>query len=329
MSWFRLAFNLIVPVILVGGLAFVFRLSRLVEDQSRQGVVLGVNISLNQAPEFDLDLIDPPVSLLPREVYYFLSHDRSRDQIIAGLASKIYEQDRLKFFPDPSFGLGGIISVQRATPVSLEDGGKARQVRTWVKTVGDLLVEQAVELGDKDKLEPDRQTELKPDDKVVITRVKETDLKLTRSISFKTIERQDPTLDKGLTRVKQPGQNGREGLYYRVRTENGQEVQRNLIRREIELEPVDKIILIGTKVVVLGQGKATWFSAPQSSAAHNSLPVGTKVKVVNLANSQAVIVTVIGAGIRGPAVIDLSPDAFAVLAPLITGVINVRLEKAS
>ncbi|MDJ0861661.1 MAG: septal ring lytic transglycosylase RlpA family protein [Gammaproteobacteria bacterium] len=63
------------------------------------------------------------------------------------------------------------------------------------------------------------------------------------------------------------------------------------------------------------------------TAAHRTLPFGTEVRVTNLANAKSVIVEV---NDRGPfakrRVIDLSRAAFASIAALDAGVIDVRLE---
>jgi peptidoglycan lytic transglycosylase len=75
-------------------------------------------------------------------------------------------------------------------------------------------------------------------------------------------------------------------------------------------------------------GEATWYKSPDPAmCAHKSLPMGTVVTVVNLANNKT---TTCKVGDRGPYVegriIDLSPEAFSQLAPLSEGVIDVRIE---
>lgn len=64
------------------------------------------------------------------------------------------------------------------------------------------------------------------------------------------------------------------------------------------------------------------------TAAHPSLPLGTKVKVTNLNNSQSVVVTI---NDRGPFVegriIDLSKSAFGAISDLRRGVIFVSVEE--
>ena len=63
------------------------------------------------------------------------------------------------------------------------------------------------------------------------------------------------------------------------------------------------------------------------TAAHRTLPLGTKVRVTNVDNGKSVVVRINDRGpfIRGR-VIDLSRAAARELAPLATGVLSVRIE---
>ncbi|MGM0631373.1 MAG: septal ring lytic transglycosylase RlpA family protein [Pseudomonadota bacterium] len=64
-----------------------------------------------------------------------------------------------------------------------------------------------------------------------------------------------------------------------------------------------------------------------STAAHRTLPFGTKVRVTNIANNKSVVVKI---NDRGPfidgRVIDLSRSAFSEIADLDLGIIEVRTE---
>jgi rare lipoprotein A len=64
------------------------------------------------------------------------------------------------------------------------------------------------------------------------------------------------------------------------------------------------------------------------SAAHRTLPLGTKVKVTNLNNSQSVVVTINDRGpyIKGR-IIDLSKSAFTAISDLRRGVVFVSVEE--
>lgn len=89
-------------------------------------------------------------------------------------------------------------------------------------------------------------------------------------------------------------------------------------------------------------GKATWYGGKfhgrktasgarynihHLTAAHKTLPFGTKVKVTNKNNGKSVIVTINDRGpFKAGRVIDLSPKAFNVIGHVNSGVLNVKLE---
>jgi rare lipoprotein A len=93
---------------------------------------------------------------------------------------------------------------------------------------------------------------------------------------------------------------------------------------------------------VFQTGKASWYGGrfhggPTASgerynqnsmtAAHKKLPMGTRVRVTNLANGKSCIVRINNRGpyIRGR-IIDLSRAAFQKISSLNSGVIHVRIE---
>ena len=96
---------------------------------------------------------------------------------------------------------------------------------------------------------------------------------------------------------------------------------------------------------VLGSGKASWYGRdfagkPTASgeifdeniltAAHRTLPLGTKVKVTNIANGKSVEVKINDRGpFSGNRIIDLSRAAARELGIIDDGVAEVRLEPVS
>ncbi|WP_027178451.1 septal ring lytic transglycosylase RlpA family protein [Maridesulfovibrio bastinii] len=70
------------------------------------------------------------------------------------------------------------------------------------------------------------------------------------------------------------------------------------------------------------------FDQNKKTAAHRSLPFGTRLKITNIKNNKSVIVRV---NDRGPyskrILIDLSKSAFAAIGNTRSGIINVRIEK--
>lgn len=86
------------------------------------------------------------------------------------------------------------------------------------------------------------------------------------------------------------------------------------------------------------KGDAVWYDVPADSlakrragkdeltAAHNRLPLGTKVRVTHLANGKSVIVRITDRGITNRANIDLCKEAAATLGMISEGRARVRME---
>lgn len=75
------------------------------------------------------------------------------------------------------------------------------------------------------------------------------------------------------------------------------------------------------------EGIATWYNYTGAyTAAHNTLSLGTLVRVTNLGNGQQVWVEIVDRGIAGSAIIDLEEIAFAAIADPGEGVCYVRIE---
>ena len=268
-------------------------------------------------------------SLLPVEVQHVPFGERSLDAYFSTAGVAVYPEDKVRTIPPLAFGMGAEVTIERATPVKVFDANVEHLYRTWQVTLAGLLQEKLVSLGALDAIDPALETRLTPNLEARLTRVEETELKITEPIAYETIEKEDPDLERGKTRVEQEGAAGQKEMTYKVRREDGTEVKRTLVATNVTRQPQKKVVANGTKTVVLGEGIATWYGAPALVAAHNTLPRGKKVLVRNLSNGKTVVVTIAGGGIKGRAMIDLSPDAFSAISSggLGAGILSVRLEE--
>ena len=252
------------------------------------------------------------------------------DKILKDLSVASIEDDKISYFPDPNLEIGSKIIVRRAPAYQVADGKKELTLRSWGKTVGDLLGEEKIELGLDDKINFSPKTKLEPGMAIKIIRVARTTIKESEPIDYKVVAKKDPDLEKGRTRVEQAGEKGLKNLFYEVIREDGVEISKKLQKTEVAKEPVVKIVYEGTKVISYGTGVASWYiDSSQMIGAINIVPRGTKVRVVNLANGKEIIVTAAGGGLRSDRIIDLSTAAFKALgASTDQGLIRgVRLEK--
>ncbi len=249
------------------------------------------------------------------------------DDMLCELGIEKYPEDKINVFPDPSIGIGSKIEITRANPIKVIDAGREITYRTWASNFSDFFSEQNIEIGPDDIIDVSMDDKITKDKEINIIRVAMSEITEYEQIDYDVIDKDDPTMEKGLTEVEQYPEYGEKKLTYSIKQENGDIVSRDLVGTEVTKEPVDKILLHGTKVVVLGTGTATWYDLIGGmTAASNTLPYGTKV-LVRASNGNEVVVTVVDHGIQGGAVIDLSDEAFSQLAPLGAGRINVTLEK--
>lgn len=90
-----------------------------------------------------------------------------------------------------------------------------------------------------------KETKLEPEDNgPVITT--ETEI-LGKLLAYKSTSEYDATLDKGVTKVKQAGENGAKTVTVEITYTDGVETSRETISKEITKEPVTEITVIGTK----------------------------------------------------------------------------------
>lgn len=293
-------------------------------------VILGLSLGEAYAIEVKKGVFEEKINDISYEkvVDYGPSGIYTREDMLKRLGLTVYDEDKVSFFPEPSFGLGSKVEIARALTVVLNDGGEIKTYRTWKKTIGEFLEEIKLDLGKDDVVSLSNDQILKKDIEINITRVAITEVKEYEDIDYDVIYKNDPELERGLEQIIQSPSFGQKELTYLVKRENGKEVSRDLINSEITKEPVDKIVSKGTKVTVLGRGKASWYDwISGMTAAHNTLPMGSKVLVRAVNSGKEVVVTIVDRGIQTGAVIDLSADAFGLLAPHGAGIIDVVLEK--
>lgn len=69
----------------------------------------------------------------------------------------------------------------------------------------------------------------------------------TESIPFKTVKKNDSSLEKGKTKVIQEGKNGVRTITYKETYTNGKLTKKEQTGSKVTTQPVDKIIAVGTK----------------------------------------------------------------------------------
>lgn len=233
-----------------------------------------------------------------------------------------------------SAGTSPVVSVRAVV------SGKVHDVLTNAGTAGALLSAMGIAPDADDRVQPPPSTPLHDGsvvlyDKVdVVTRLEPT------TIPFRTITLYKDTMVPGTRHLVSQGRDGVGRATYRVTLVDGRVEGRQLIARWIERAPVPRKIMSGPASMYGGTvnvpgsehhtqvGLASWYDPPWGglTAAHPTLPFGTHVTVTDLDTGRSVTVVIDDRGPFAPGkIIDLSPEAFAVLSPLGAGVLHVQL----
>ncbi len=141
---------------------------------------------------------------------------------------------------------GMVIKVERAVPIQIKVDGQ--EVDFWVvaATVEGALLEADIALAEKDRVEPEMKTALSAGMKIVITRVEEEIQTVEDIIGYKTIYKNDGSLNIGKTRILQAGLDGRIQRTYLITYEDGVKTTTRLIHSRTIAAARNHIIAVGT-----------------------------------------------------------------------------------
>lgn len=244
-----------------------------------------------------------------------------------GLREKETSFPRLETVLSP----GMKIFVGRTHEIMVSVDGTEQSFFVHSNLVGDALAEAGIAMDEDDIVKPEREAVAARGTAIVVTRVDIREEIIEKSVVFEKKTNEDADLSWRKTVVTQKGEKGLDHLVYRVSSHDGKEVNRKLIRTERVKDPVPEVVTQGT-YVKLGKshtGGASWYAWTGTMAAANPwLPKGSYVKVTNVENGKSVVVVI---NDRGPFVpgriIDLDKVAFAKIASVGAGVINVKMEE--
>jgi len=102
---------------------------------------------------------------------------------------------------------------------------------------------------------------VEPNSKIKIVRIEKVTDVVEEPIDYAIITKKDSTLAAGTEKVVQQGKEGMLKKEYEVTKENGKEVNRELISEKKVKDSVNKVVAVGTKVVVAQVSRGKTVSA--------------------------------------------------------------------
>lgn len=142
---------------------------------------------------------------------------------------------------------GLVIEYTHRVEVNLTVDGEKSQCITSAKNVGELLSECDIELGKDDRINVAADAVLAENDSIIIERVNVKTVTEKETVAFATKTEYSSALYQGQSSVKQQGISGEKEVTYEVTYVDNVEESRRQVKEVVTKEPVDEIILLGTK----------------------------------------------------------------------------------
>ncbi len=178
---------------------------------------------------------------------------RTPQEVFAEIDLEVDSKDRVNPSRDEILTRGKSIKVEKTFPVYVLADGEKEQVWTPKLSVGELLKEVNLELGELDEIEPEKDEKLEPYDEVKITRVERIYTTSEREVPYESVYRNSSSLDRGNTRVVSDGEDGVMEEKIEKIYKDGEKVEEKVVEENIIKEPSDEVLERGTRDTIPGE----------------------------------------------------------------------------
>jgi uncharacterized protein YabE (DUF348 family) len=212
-------------------------------EPSKDTEIIGDNFRINVYRAVPVTIVDGDKKTF---TYSAAATPRS---IVKQAGVKIYPEDRLELLPTENFlaesSIGERVVIDRAFPVSLNIYGTLANVRTHAKTVGDLLRERGVKLGENDSVQPSLDTRISAGSQIFLISKGTQLVTAEEAVAMPVEEVEDASLTFGVSVIRQQGAPGKKLVTYQIDLQNGEEIGRKLIQEVVVQEPVKQVVARG------------------------------------------------------------------------------------
>lgn len=157
------------------------------------------------------------------------------------------ESDVLSVDADTVLREDAEVSITRYYHVTLAHDGEEQTLLVKEGDVASALEAANLTLGKEDYTDAPLDQALTEGLVVTVSRVTYEETQETEAVAYSTKEEKTDSLYEGETKVKTEGVEGERTIVYRNKMVNGKVVETEEISNEVTTEPVDKVVLVGTK----------------------------------------------------------------------------------
>jgi uncharacterized protein YabE (DUF348 family) len=230
-----------------------------VVEPARETEIVSDNFRVNVYRAIPVTIVDGG-----RKIFAYSAASTPRS-IVKQAGIEVYPEDDLALLPVDNFltegSIGERVVIQRATPVHVNIYGTQVSMRTHATTVGELVKERGIKMGENDSIQPTANVVIKPDMQIFLIR-KGTQIATEEvAIPMHTENVEDASLTFGSIAVRQEGSPGKKLATYQLQLENGKEIGRKLIQEVVTTQPVNRIVARGKAVQIPSDKQAVMAAA--------------------------------------------------------------------
>ncbi len=207
-------------------------------------------------------VIDGPVRQKVMTAY------QTADQIVRDVDIDLHDEDIATMTRSSDFvnsGAGLHITIDRAVPFTFDLYGSTSEARTQGETVGDMLKEKGISLGQNDRVSPSPSTKIEEGMTVKVWREGKQTITVEEKVAFEVEQIRDADRPVGYKEVQAAGVEGSRKVTYEIEIRDGDEISRTEIASLVTKQATKQVEVIGTKPNYLpytgGGTKSEWLAA--------------------------------------------------------------------
>lgn len=167
------------------------------------------------------------------------------------------------------------INIYKTKTVSVTADGKTKDVKLALVNVYDALNYADYEVDDDDILSTSHSDDVENINAVTIKRVTYKTESTKEKIAYDTVKKNSDKVELGETKVKTKGKDGEKIVTREVKYIDGKKSSDKVVAEKRIKEPVDKVVLVGTKGAATSGGAGTFTDSNGATVAYSQMLTGS------------------------------------------------------
>jgi uncharacterized protein YabE (DUF348 family) len=173
---------------------------------------------------------------------------QTAEQIAKDAGIIVYPEDKKIIRPSTDFigdGAGLQFTIERAIPITLDLYSAKTEIRTQGKTVGEMLKEKGIVLGENGRVSVPESTPITSGMEVRVWREGKQTVSIDQTVPFGTEKIFDADRLVNYKAIQTHGIDGTKSISYEIEVKDGKEISRVQIASIVTKQPIKQVVVVG------------------------------------------------------------------------------------